>query len=304
MSRAVCLNVALLLVMVLCLGACKPTETAHPKAIVGAVLLDGQGGPPMSDSVVIVADGRIMEAGPRSSVAIPQGAEMVDGSSRYLVPVPVDVCPQLAPPGMVRAATPEDAKAQVEKLAASHAKVIHVASLAAPVAQAAMEAARAASIPVIAHISTEQEAETMLAAGAAGFVGMIRDREVTPEFAAKLRDLRIFFAPALGLSSAGQDIAMRNTLLLFRAGVPIAVASAGGNFLNEAQLLADAGIPPLDVLVAATRNGAQAVGRLANEGTIQPGKIANLMLLSANPGDNVANLRRVFMRITATVWTR
>jgi imidazolonepropionase-like amidohydrolase len=292
------------LIFLFCLGACKPTETAHPKAIVGAVLLDGQGGPPMSDSVVVVADGRIMEAGPRSSVTIPQGSETVDGSSRYLVPIPIDVCAQSAPPGMIRASDPDDARAQVEKLAASHAKVIHVAGLTPPVAQAAMEAARAASIPVIAHIATEAEAETMVSAGAAGFVGMVRDRDVPPEFASKLRDLRIFFAPALGIGGAGQDIAKRNTLLLFRTGVPITVASAGGSFLNEAELLSEAGIPPLDVLVAATRNAAQALGRLANEGTIQPGKFANLMLLSANPGDDIRNLRRVFMRITATVSTR
>ncbi|HTX38329.1 MAG TPA: amidohydrolase family protein [Bryobacteraceae bacterium] len=302
MPRAMRLNAALL--FLLCLGACKPTEVSHPKAIVGAVLLDGQGGPPVSDSVVIVADGRIMAAGPRSVVAIPQGSETVDGSSRYMVPIPIDVCAQAVPPGMIRATTPDDARAQVAKLAATHATVIHIASLALPVAQATMEAARAASIPVIAHISTEAEAEAMVTAGAAGFVGMIRDRDVDPAFASKLRDLRIFFAPALGISSAGQDIAKRNTLRLFQTGVPIAVASAGGNFLNEVELLSEAGIPPLDVLVAATRNGAAAVGKLANEGTIQPGKIANLMLLSANPGDDIRNLRHVFMRVSASVSTR
>jgi imidazolonepropionase-like amidohydrolase len=288
----------------ICLGACKPPEMAHPKAIVGAVLLDGQGGPPMSDSVVIVADGRIEAAGPRSSVTIPQGSDTVDGSSKFLVPSPIDVCPQAAPPGMIRATTPDDARAQVQKLAAAHATVIQAASMEVPVAQAAMEAARAASIPVIVHISTEAEAEAMVTAGAAGFVGMIRDREVDPAFAARLRDLRIFFAPALGSSSEGDAIARRNTLRLFQDGVPIAVASAGGNFLNEAELLAEAGIPPLDVLVAATRNGAAALGKLANEGTIQPGKIANLLLLSANPGEDIRNLKRVAGRITSTSWTR
>ena len=143
------------LILLLCLGACKPTETVHPKAIVGAILLDGQGGPPVSDSAVVLAGGRIQAAGPRSSVEIPQGSEIVDGAAKYLLPATIDVCPLAAPPGMVRATTPEDARAQVAKLAAGRAKVIHMASLDAPVAQAGMEAARTASLPVIAHISTE-----------------------------------------------------------------------------------------------------------------------------------------------------
>jgi imidazolonepropionase-like amidohydrolase len=290
--------------LLFCLCACKPQEAARPKAIVGAILLDGQGGPPMSDSVVVVAGGRIESAGPRSSVTIPQGADTVDGSSRYLVPAPIDVCRQATPPGMIRALTPEDARSQVADAIARRHKVLHAASLAPLVAQAAMEAARAASVPVIAHISTEAEAETMLAAGASGFVGMIRDREVDPSFTARLRDLRIFFAPALGSSVQGLDVAQRNTLRLFQAGVPIAVASLGGNYMHEAELLAAAGIPPLDVLVAATRNSAAAMGVLADRGTIEPGKLADLLLLSANPGEDIRNLQRVFLRMSASVQTR
>ncbi len=301
------------LALLLCLCACQPlgepSESGHTKVIVGAVLLDGQGGPPMSDSVVVVAGGRIQAAGPRSTVPIPEDADKVDGSSRFLVPAPIDVCDRAEPPGILRAATPEDARAQVEKLAAAHAAVIHTASLDPGVAEAALEAARAASIPVIAHISTEAEAQAMLAAGAAGFVGMIRDREVDPAFARKLRDLRVFFAPALGSpglrsGSPGQDLARRNTLRLFQAGVPIAVASAGGDLIHECELLSEAGLPPLDILVAATRNGAGGLGKLANEGTIQPGKIANLLLLYANPGEDIHNLRRVDLRMTAGEWVR
>src|ERR1700722_12413649 len=191
------------LFLLLCLCACKPSESPHPRAIVGAILLDGQGGPPVSDSVVVVSDGLIAAAGPSSSVTVPQGAETVDGASRYLVPTPIDICAEAAPPDMLHAATPEEARAKVEKLIGGHATIIHTASLAAPVAQAAMEAARLKSIPVIAHISTEAEAEPMLAAGASGFVGIVRDREVDPAFAARLRDLRIFFAPALSSSAEG-----------------------------------------------------------------------------------------------------
>ena len=300
-SRGAAGAVLLLLVN---LSACKPPQMGHTQVIVGAVLLDGQGGPPMSDSVVIVAESRIQAVGPRASIPIPAEADKVDGASRYLMPGLVDICEHADPPGMVHASTPEDARAQVEKLAAAHVLLIHMAALPAPVAQAAMEAARTAKIRVAAHISTYAEAQTMLDAGASGFVGMVRDRELDPAFVARARDLRIFFAPVLGSSAAGEEIARRNTLLLFQAGAPIAVASAGTNLQSQLELLAEAGIPPLDIVVAATRNGASALGKLDVEGTITAGKLANLLLLTANPGEDIHNLRKVAMRMTSSVFTR
>jgi imidazolonepropionase-like amidohydrolase len=306
MFRAISRNgttTVLLLLVNLC--ACRPPQVGKTSVIVGAILLDGQGGPPMSDSVVVVTDGQIVAAGPRSTIPIPQEADKVDGASRYLMPGIIDICDRADPPGMVRAATPEDARAQVEKLAAAHVSPIHMAALPQPVAQAGMEAARAAHTPVIVHISTYAEAETMLAAGASGFVGMIRDREVDPAFAAHARDLRIFFAPALASTPLQwQEMAQKNTLLLFKAGAPIAVASAGAVLQRELEMLAEAGIPPLDIVVAATRNGAAALGKLGEEGIVQRGKLANLLLLSANPGEDIHNLRKVAMRMNSTVFKR
>jgi imidazolonepropionase-like amidohydrolase len=100
------------------------------------------------------------------------------------------------------------------------------------------------------------------------------------------------------LIGAGADleIARRNTLRLFRAGVPIALSGEGADPLREAELLAQAGIPPLDVIVAATRNGAAALHD-KETGVIQAGKRANLLLLSANPGADIRNLARVELRL-------
>src|ERR1039457_3288703 len=80
--------------IVLC--SCKPTEESHMKAIVGAVLIDGLGGPPLSDSVVVVAGSHIREVGPFSAVQIPADADKVDGSGKFLVPGLIDVYPQAA----------------------------------------------------------------------------------------------------------------------------------------------------------------------------------------------------------------
>jgi imidazolonepropionase-like amidohydrolase len=91
--------------------------------------------------------------------------------------------------------------------------------------------------------------------------------------------------------------AMR-TLPIFRdAGVKIAAGSDVALFmprpaalLRELQLLARAGLPPGDVLVAATRHSAEKVGKGAGAGTIAPGSLADALLVEANPLDDVNHL--------------
>jgi imidazolonepropionase-like amidohydrolase len=54
-------------------------------------------------------------------------------------------------------------------------------------------------------------------------------------------------------------------------------------------LMRDAGLTPLQVLRSATTNGAKAMGR-DDLGAIAPGKLADLVLLDADPLADVANL--------------
>jgi imidazolonepropionase-like amidohydrolase len=73
----------------------------------------------------------------------------------------------------------------------------------------------------------------------------------------------------------------------------------GVAFHRELELLASAGIPPLDVLRIATRNGAEALGILQDAGTIEVGKRADLVTLTADPLASIRNTRkieRVFLR--------
>ena len=57
-----------------------------PLAIVGATLVDGTGKPAVPDSAVIVANGRIVAAGPRASVRIPKAATVFDAAGKTLLP--------------------------------------------------------------------------------------------------------------------------------------------------------------------------------------------------------------------------
>jgi len=59
-------------------------------AISGVTVIDGTGRPPLSDAVVIVEGERITAVGPRASVEIPTGEEIIDGNGRFLLPGLID----------------------------------------------------------------------------------------------------------------------------------------------------------------------------------------------------------------------
>jgi imidazolonepropionase-like amidohydrolase len=61
--------------------------------------------------------------------------------------------------------------------------------------------------------------------------------------------------------------------------------------------LQDAGAKPMDILIAATRNGAEAYGLGDKLGTVEVGKLADLLVLDADPLSDIGNFRRINMVI-------
>ncbi len=61
--------------------------------------------------------------------------------------------------------------------------------------------------------------------------------------------------------------------------------------------LQDVGAEPMDILIAATRNGAEAYGLGDDLGTVEVGKLADLLVLDADPLADVANFRSINMVI-------
>jgi imidazolonepropionase-like amidohydrolase len=92
----------------------------------------------------------------------------------------------------------------------------------------------------------------------------------------------------------------------YRSGVQISTGTDADNeptdpwpaLFDEFQLLHDAaGMPIMAVIQAATLTGAKAMGAQADMGTIAPGKLANLVVLSENPLSDVRNMRSVVMTV-------
>jgi len=75
------------------------------------------------------------------------------------------------------------------------------------------------------------------------------------------------------------------------AGNPLTLH--GPSVYAEMEAMQAAGMSPSDVLVASTRGGALAMGRLEQIGTIEPDKVADLVVVEADPTKDIANLRQL-----------
>ncbi|MGE5047181.1 MAG: amidohydrolase family protein [Deltaproteobacteria bacterium] len=67
----------------------------------------------------------------------------------------------------------------------------------------------------------------------------------------------------------------------------------GPSLHREMELLVSAGIPPQEVLKMATRNAAEALGILKEAGTVEVGKRADLVVLSADPLVDITTTRKI-----------
>ena len=99
------------------------------------------------------------------------------------------------------------------------------------------------------------------------------------------------------------EISMANLGRALQAGVRIVMGSDAGNagmlhgatVLRELQLMNEAGMTPMQVLVAATRNGAEVIGRGEELGTLEAGKLADIIVVNGDPLADLSALGNIEM---------
>jgi len=66
------------------------TPTAERLALVGGTVITATGGPPITDAIVLLENGRIQAIGTRASVTIPSGAKVVNVQGKFITPGLID----------------------------------------------------------------------------------------------------------------------------------------------------------------------------------------------------------------------
>ncbi|WP_437574971.1 amidohydrolase family protein [Sorangium sp. So ce887] len=210
-------------------------DAAHSVAIVGATLVDGRGGPPVRDAVVVVRGDRIVAAGARGATDVPAGAEIVRDAGLWVLPGLIDA---------------------------------HF------------------------HIGGDD-----------GLPGLVLQRGVTslrdPGNSIEAYDAarRLGPVPRLFLTGPmldGPDAARR-------AGVRGVVGShgtvpgaeRGWAYQREMELLVESGLSPMAVLVAGTLENARFFRADDRLGSVEPGKLADLVLVEGDPLADIRAMRRV-----------
>lgn len=109
--------------------------------------------------------------------------------------------------------------------------------------------------------------------------------------------------PKFDIKVKAFEIAMKNLKKLHDAGILIALGTdSGAMFIRaqgfsehlELQLMTEAGLTPMEAIEVATENAAKAIHIDQNFGTIQAGKVADLLILNANPLENIKNTRNIY----------
>jgi len=106
-----------------------------------------------------------------------------------------------------------------------------------------------------------------------------------------------------GLEAAGASraVAALNLERVHAAGVPVVTSTDAGNPLTvhgpsiyaEMEAMQSAGIAPAEIIELSTRNGAAAMGRLADFGTLEAGKLADLVVLKQDPSRSARAYRSI-----------
>ena len=250
--------------------------------------------------------------------------EVIPNAARFLtVGKGIAGTPMAGPPGEARlgipygAATEAEGRKAVQELHARGVRFVKiwvddrdgtVPKLQPNVYRAIIAEAHAHDQEVLAHLgrtSALQDAKDLFRSGIDGFVHTVRDRDVDQEYLELVKaHPKVWTGPNIPAPGITESDALselfrlhcRNLRKIHDAGMTIGLGTDGtGNGFGAHEQLAfytQCGMTPHEALVAATGTNARIL-HLDRLGTITAGKEASLIVLDANPLDDILNTRRI-----------
>ncbi|MFC2079112.1 amidohydrolase family protein [Candidatus Bipolaricaulota bacterium] len=180
------------------------------------------------------------------------------------------------------------------------------------VLEALVDEAHHQRLPAMVHVGKPEDAIEAVAAGADsiehGILPGASSAECPAELVAAMRDRGTFFVPTLTAAWAMKRVypdalghAMRWVAEMHEAGVGIALgtdAGAPGVVIGKAahmelELLVESGLTPMEAIVAGTRRAADVIRRVDDLGTIEPGKLADLIAVAGDPLTDISASREI-----------
>ena len=163
--------------------------------------------------------------------------------------------------------------------------------------------ARKHGLWVAVHTGSPEETIDAIEAGITTIEHGVRHGNlIRPETIQLIANNNVTYVPTLGREPKGY----LNVPSLYQAGVKFGVGTdtqgsmiVGNSYHNELKRMVDAGLPDVEVLLAATRNGAKALGRIDEMGTIEVGKYADLLLVDGQPWHDISDLKKVELVVLA-----
>jgi imidazolonepropionase-like amidohydrolase len=238
--------------------------------------------------------------------ADPQNARLIAAGPLVTVPGGYPIAGNDFP--SLTVTSPEDAREKIEQLIDDGAEVIKITltsgrapSLSTEEAAAIVETAHARGIPVTAHATTAQDLRRALDAGVDDVAHIAVDRVPTSDIR-RMVEAGMSWVPTFEpLENRGQD----NLRRFVRAAGRVALGNDSGYLpgievgmpMREIQAMHEAGMTPMQIIVAATRDAAY-VCRLSDVlGTLEAGKAADTLVVGGNPLDDLNALQDVLLVI-------
>jgi imidazolonepropionase-like amidohydrolase len=259
--KIIAASVVLFITFTLCLIVIAQPSTRT--VISGATVIDGAGRAPIKNAVIVIEGNRIKQIGARGEINLPKNAQVIDAAGKYIIPGLADMHIH-----------PGNGFFPPGRGGALNFKKVYAQMLAW------------GFTTVFSPLGPGLYEQFKSLEGAKAYYG--RFSKFTPERMGIIKNNLRKVHDAGILVVAGTDTGVPGVLL-------------GPSSQTELVILVEDGLKVEDALRTATINAAKMLKREKEQGALETGKLADLVILDADPLADIRNIRRIHRVLKAGV---